>query len=160
MKSRHKRIRVGDYFAINLDNSYAIGQYVYFHHIYGTLVRITDYLLSDLETFDIEEADTASNLFPPIFTFLTGAISDGIWKRIGHSAIVDFAYPSFISYFSGKDRFEANHWFLEKDGKVKKLGSRLPKQYLNLEVLVIWSIQELTSRIQTGVNPYDKAKYL
>lgn len=158
VKPNRERVKVGDYFAINLGRKYAIGQYLYFHKINGTLVRIADYFVTDLQLFNVVDANNAPDLFPPVFTFLKGAIRDGIWSKVGHSAIIHFSLPDFVSFFSGKHRYGARQWFLERDGETRKLGPQLPEQYRELEVLVIWSLEELTERIKTGVNPYDQAK--
>jgi hypothetical protein len=149
-----KRAKIGDYFCIPISDRYAYGQYVYQHKVMGNLILVLDYYTGDPHGFSVSVAKNASALFPPIFTYLVGAINEGIWEIVGYSSVETFKFPMFLNYWEGESRFDARMWFLWDGKKEIKLGSKLPEKLIELEIQVIWSLEELTKRIESGINPY------
>lgn len=152
------KIKIGTVFYMPLNGKYAFGQYLYKHKMMGPIIQVFDYHKEDLEDLDIEVIIKSKILIPPIFTYLEGAIKEGDWGIVGYSEVKDFEFPNYLGYWSGDTQFEARMWFLWDGTNTKKLGDKLPAQYIDLEIRVIWPLHGVIERIKTGNNPYDKMK--
>lgn len=155
-KTKTAKLKLGDYFQIPLRDRFAYGHYIYLHETLGYLVKIFDYFTANPNQLNEKELATAPGLFPPVFTFLAGAISIGRWRVVGNSPVQGFELPKFLNYWSGESQYEARMWFLWDGAKTIKLGPSLPNQYKRLEIEVIWSLESLETRIESGINPYEK----
>lgn len=145
---------IGDYLAIPLpDGRSAYGQYVYFHPLYATLVRILD-IISSSEA-PMGELDSAGDLFPPVFVGINVALRMKLWRIVGRAQPKAFVFPLFRCR-QGLERQPGtyNDWLLW-DGESYKRQGLLPVEYRGLEYLVGWSSDGLEKRIATGKNePY------
>jgi hypothetical protein len=142
-------IKVGDVFEITLsDGRYAYGQYVFRDQKMGPIVQIFD-LISE-EHVSIGQLGSVRSLFPPIITGLFAAIRTGMWKVIGRRPVEGFAYQNFVSTLFDDKTGKARIWFLWNGEKSIKLGPQLPKEYKNLEYLMVWNPPDVVKRIETG----------
>jgi hypothetical protein len=145
---------IGDYLRIPLpDGRLAYGQYLHFHPLYATLVRITD-----LVTFEdaAEKAIIAArDLFPPVFVGINVPLRQKLWTIVANRPITNFQMPLFKCR-QGLEREAGRYkdWLLW-DGKDYIPIGALPPEYRKLEYLVGWSSDGLEKRIATGINePY------
>ncbi len=145
---------LGDYFCIPLpDGRFSFAQYVFFHPLYATLVRVTS--LITLEEMPFESVLGASDLFPPVFVGFNVPVRQRLWKIIGNAPVTNFRFPLFRCR-QGLDRAPGKYrdWLLWDGNEYRDLGE-LPVEYQELEYLVGWSSDALEKRIATGNNePY------
>ncbi|MBE7529110.1 MAG: immunity 26/phosphotriesterase HocA family protein [Ardenticatenaceae bacterium] len=147
-----KRIQLGDVLEIPLsDGRKAYGQYV-FKDKMGPLVQVFDLITKD--NIELEQIKNAKLLFPPVFTGLFAAVRGGVWKVIGRIPIEEFKYPGFISVYVGPSN-QVGTWYLWDGKQSIPIGHKLPKEFKQLEQMIVWDPNNLAHRIETGVNPYD-----
>lgn len=151
-------MQLGDVFAIPLPNGQtAYGQYVFRDKEWGPLIWVFDYLSEDEGDSEcvLEKLAGAGVLLGPVITGLGAAIRAGLWRIVGGLPISGFRYLGFLNVFSENNRPRGSwsYW----DGNEKRiLGRRLPEEYKNVELLVVWDPKNLARRIATGENPYEK----
>lgn len=147
-----KSIKKGTVFLITLtDGRYAYGQYLDKSKM-GPLVRIFDVITEN--EIDPAELQGASLMFPPVITGLFAAIKSGLWKVTGSFPVKDFEFPNFISARHDSKAKRVGIWYLWNGKDFLPLGNALPKQYKNLEQLIVWEPHNLMRRIEEGENPY------
>lgn len=147
-----KNIKIGDVFEIPLsDGRKTYGQYVYWDNRYGPLVQIYDLITRDRAT--VTQVLNSLPLFPPIIVGLKAAIKTGVWEIIGYSPISIFPYPLFRSALYDSRLKKTGMWYLWDGSQLNPIGYDLPKQYEQLELLVVWSPDDVRERIETGANP-------
>ncbi|MBI4062292.1 hypothetical protein HY410_00045 [Candidatus Gottesmanbacteria bacterium] len=160
MLSSRTRIKVGDVFEIPLpNNKKTYGQYILWDERYGPLVRIFNLIVHQEQPPDLQKIVQQKILFPPVFTGLYAAIRQEIWHVIGNSPVEKFEFPSFLTGLIN-EHGKVNMWSIRDSKASKRIGPVLPKRYKNLEYLVVWNPPNLTKRIETGENPYDRLKDL
>ncbi len=149
------RTTVGDIFEIPLsDGRKAFGQYVFRDKHQGPLIQVFDLIVKG--DVSVEEIINSKPLFPPVITGLSAAYRIGLWKKIGYIPIKDFKYPLFISTLLGNLNRKPRQWFLWDGKKYHKLGTKLPKKYQKLEMLVVYSPYDIPKRIETGERRFEK----
>ncbi len=151
---RSRRPRVGDVVEIPLPSGRkAYAQYVFQDHENGPLIQVFD-LVSE-HSVQIDAIRQAKPLFPPVITGLFGAVRTGLWKVVGRLPVDDFAYPRFLwpLYDDKVDKVVA--WNLWDGQKRIPIGRKLPRQYRELEQLVVWAPEDVAERIESGENPLD-----
>jgi len=154
-----KRIRVGDVFEIPLsDGRKAYGQYVFKDKKMGPLIQVFDLITAGEVQLDqvLEQLKRANPLFPPVITGLFAAVRTGLWKVIGQVPVGEFIYPRFVSTMHDEEYQAVSFWYLWDGEKSVRLGRKLPRKYRQLEFLVGWDPHDISHRIETGENPYDK----
>ena len=151
-----KRLYVGDIFSIPLpDGRTAYGQYLFRDKKWGYLVHVFD-LFSTREEQDcviVNHLKGAGVLIGPVLVGFGDVIRSGKWRILGRLPVVDFQYPGFLNVLEDnyKPRGQWSFW----DGKTKHiLGRVLPREYSEVELLIIWDPRALVERIVTGQNPY------
>ena len=152
-----KTLKVGDVFEIPLsDERKAYGQYVRADKDNGPVIRIFDLITKD--DLKIDEIVNAPNMFPPIVVGLKAAIKSDLWTIIGNSPVTDFVPPNFISAMYNSINDKVGMWYLWDgiESKSIPIGYKLPEEYRGLEQLVVWAAEDVTKRIETGVNPIDR----
>jgi hypothetical protein len=153
-----KGIKIGGIVEIPLsDGRKAYGQYVYKDQKMGPLIQVFDTVVQEeLETEQLKDKlRRAKPLFPPIITGLFAAVRTGFWKVVAQMPVDRFVYPGFISAMH-ENYIQSGPWYLwNSDGWVQ-LGHELPKKYRHLEFLAVWEPHDVSHRIETGENPYDK----
>ncbi|MCC6604820.1 MAG: immunity 26/phosphotriesterase HocA family protein [Anaerolineae bacterium] len=152
-----KTLKVGDIFEIPLsDGRKACGQYVRADKDNGPVIRIFDLITKD--DMKIDEIVNAPVMFPPIVVGLKAAIKSGLWTIIGNLPVTDFVPPNFISAMYNSISDKVGMWYLWDgiESKFIPIGNKLPEEYRGLEQLVVWAAEDVTKRIETGVNPLDR----
>lgn len=146
-----KKPKIGDIFQIPLSNGKrSYGQYLH-HSKMGPIIRVYN-LFSDKATID--QVVSSDLLFPPVITGLYAAIKKGYWKVIGHSPILNFVHPRFVSAFYDQETGKAKIWFLWDGQNEIKIGPVLPEEYKKLEFLVVWNPTNVVQRIETRKIPF------
>ncbi len=153
-KSVSKNPIIGDIIRIPLENGNYYCHYVYDHESHGPLIKVFEYLGDEPSQ---EQLRNASILLGPVFCNIFRPLKLKRWEIAGHIEITDFKPPLFLNVIRGKEGVIFGYW-LWGNGKEKKLGANVPREYLNLELDIIWSAEGLEERIKTGVNPLDPRK--
>lgn len=148
--------KIGDILLIPLgDGRYGYAQYVYFHPLYATLLRVLDVITDTPET--APPASTTGDLFPPVFVGLNAPIREKAWSIVGHVQVKDFKFPLFRCRQGIEDVPGQYYDWLIWDGETYERIGELPEEYRSLEYLVGRGSDSLEVRIATGNNhPYDQ----
>jgi hypothetical protein len=146
------RLTVGGVFDIPLsDGRKAYGHYLFSNPHMGTLIRVLTPISRN--PVSVHDLDINTELFPPIFVNLKGAIREGIWHVVGHRPVEAFAFPIFVAPYIVGSIENIDHWSLWDGQSYTRLGRYLPKEYYDKEIYIIWSPLDIADRIETGMNP-------
>lgn len=113
----------------------------------GMLVKVFDRITPE-PISSISELEGASELFPPVFVALRGAVKSGGWKLIGNSPVTNFSFPLFKGTSATKPGVYDN-WYIW-DGRQEKRIGKLPAKFRPLEYRLLWGYETLAERIATG----------
>ena len=153
------RLRVGAVVEIPLsDGRFAYGWYVHWDKEQGPLLQVLD--IFSTGEMDLAQIETARPLFRPVVTGLRAAVRTGLWTIIGFIPVSEFDYPAFVAPFVNEETGKATRWFLWDGNSYVALGYELPREYWDLERLVVWDPRGLAKRIETGENPFAVQKLL
>lgn len=148
---KHAALKLGDIMEIPLVGGLkAFAQYVFRDEQYGLLIRVFDLKSKDVPS--LERILASGLMFPPIYTIPQVAVRDGRWRVIGNNKVEGFSYPVFKHGHPDRDG-KVSFWSLFDGKQFIKVGA-LPPGAEKFEVLVIWGLDAVEQRIETGANPY------
>jgi len=154
-RPRRIRVKVGDIFEIALsDGRKAYCQYVFFDPMMGELVQVFN--LITRETPSLEAILASGPKFPPVFTVPSVGVEQGTWRVIGNVEVKDFKYPMFKAG-NEDSQGRVSVWWLYDGGREIRVG-KLPPGAERYEFRVVWAPVNLTRRIETGENYYDRLR--
>jgi hypothetical protein len=155
-----KKPKVGDIIEIPLSNGKkAYAQYLHKSKM-GPIIIVFG-LIPD-GNIDLDKVILSKPLFPPVITGLNAAINSGLWIIVGNGPVNNFVHPKFVSTLYDQFTGKARVWFLWDGQRDIRIGAVLPREYKELEFLVVWNPKNVIDRIETGEIPFpygDLIKY-
>ena len=105
---------------------------------------------------EFESMEGYEYVLGPVLCGVNPPVRSGDWIKVGHTnPPEEFRLPMFLMMGIGKPPDDPPLWWLFDGKSERPIGHDLHEDLRKLELLEVWSWDELEKRIRTGVNPYD-----